>query len=146
MGASNGIVLGLPPVSVTEIVIDPTNPSTVYAATGAFGPNGDGVFKTTDGAASWTPVKNGLPMGSHLDVRSLVIDPANPSTLYLTGVTGLSTFKTIDGGANWTPLNTAAAGLLAGGFALAIDPAQPSTIYAGGPFSSVNDLRGRPLF
>ena len=76
-------------------------------------------------------------MGSHLDVRSLVIDPANPSTLYLTGVTGLSTFKTIDGGANWTPLNTAAAGLLAGGFALAIDPAQPSTIYAGGPFSSV---------
>ena len=127
--ASNGIVLGLPPVSVTEIVIDPTNPSTIYAATGKFGCGGDGVFKSTDGAASWAPVKNGLPTAGRLDVRSLVIDPANPSTLYLTGVTGLSTFKTIDGGANWTPLNPPAFG-----FELAIDPADPATIYSAGPF------------
>ena len=61
--ASNGIVLGLPPVSVTEIVIDPTNPSTVYAATGAFGPNGDGVFKTTDGQLLGLPSRTGCRWG-----------------------------------------------------------------------------------
>ena len=99
----------------------------IYAASGFFG---DEVFKSTDGAATWFPINNGLVTLGNLDVRSLVMDTTDPQTLYLTGVTGLGSFKTNDGGANWTPM----AGW--GGFALAIDPFVPSTLYGSGPFAS----------
>ena len=56
----------------TEIVMDPTNPDVLYAALwerlrqphrfDSGGPNG-GIYKTTDGGASWTKLTNGLPEG-----------------------------------------------------------------------------------
>src|SRR5262249_9161860 len=51
------------------------------ATTGAVyaGTDGGGIFKTIDGATSWKEMNRGL-----IDkvVRSLLIDPANPSTIY----------------------------------------------------------------
>src|SRR5437588_6129500 len=56
--------------SISALVIDPQNTRTVYAATG------NGVFKTTDGGASWKQADAGLhgPF-----VVTLVIDPQNPA-------------------------------------------------------------------
>src|SRR5262249_59800514 len=39
---------------ITEIVVDPTSPSTIYVATA-----GGGVWKTVDGGVTWSPVRQG---------------------------------------------------------------------------------------
>src|SRR5262245_64270299 len=46
--------------------------------------------------ATWTEVNTGL---GNLDIRSLAVDPANPSTVY--AGTGNGVFKSTDGGATW---------------------------------------------
>ncbi|HEX7313823.1 MAG TPA: SBBP repeat-containing protein [Pyrinomonadaceae bacterium] len=127
-----GGLLGSAP-NTNKIVIDPSNPQTVYAAT-----SGRGVLKTVDGAASWTPVNNGLTQnGFTPTLRTIALDPSNPSTLYVAA----SNFpggvhKSTDGGANWTSSNT---GLTAnvngqtvtpGVTAILVDPASSSIVYA----------------
>src|SRR5262249_15874506 len=48
---------GLPDLPVTRVLVDPGDPnhSTIYAATHV------GVYRTTDGGATWSPFGNGLP-------------------------------------------------------------------------------------
>jgi hypothetical protein len=107
------------------MVIDPQNPSTVYAANFD---SGAGVFKSTDGGASWNAANSGLPAFQYSPV-ALAIDPQNPSTLYAGTLSGI--FRSADGGANWSAVNS---GLPALGITtLAIDPRDPDTIYAGTP-------------
>src|SRR5262249_46624658 len=53
---------------------DPQQPSTLYA--GIFG---EGVFKSVNGGAAWTPFNNGL---TNPFVTTLAVDPIIPSTLY----------------------------------------------------------------
>ena len=55
-------------------VIDPTDPDIMYAG-GVAG----GIWKSTDGGASWNPADDLL---LNLAVASLAIDPTNPSVLY----------------------------------------------------------------
>jgi len=53
---------GLRPYSsVQALVIDPTNSSTLYAAPGLALFAGGGVYRSTDGAASWSAINSGLP-------------------------------------------------------------------------------------
>jgi len=103
---------------VSSLAVDPSAPQTVYAAT-----QGGGVFKSTDGAATWQPAGSGLPSPF---VGLLAIDPATPQTLYAGGDFGLA--KSDDGAATWhsllLPSFTAVSGL-------AIDPSAPRTLYAG---------------
>ncbi|HWS86861.1 MAG TPA: FG-GAP-like repeat-containing protein [Pyrinomonadaceae bacterium] len=128
--------LGIPGAGpgANEIVIDPSNPQTVYAAT----PN-RGVLKTTNGGTSWTQVNNGLPQDAGFIplLRTLALDPSNPSTLF-TAFSGFPTgiFKSTNGGASWV---NSSAGLTAtvGGQtftpsvnAILVDPSSPSTVYA----------------
>jgi hypothetical protein len=58
--------------SVSELVIDPQDPATVYAATQT------GIFKTSDGAQSWHRL-SGFP-GER--VAALAISPSDPNVLY----------------------------------------------------------------
>lgn len=108
---------------VNTLAIDPATPTTLYAGT-----QGSGVFKTTDGGASWSAINNGL---TNLLVFALAIDPATPTTLYAGtfAVGGGGVFKSTDGGASWSLLNTGVFGR--DRRALAIDPGTPTTIYAG---------------
>lgn len=59
---------------VLALAIDPETPTTLYA-----GIIGAGVFKSTDGGASWTAINDGL---THLSIRAVAIAPLTPSTLY----------------------------------------------------------------
>ena len=109
------------------LVIDPTNPATIYGGTPT------GVLKSTDGGATWS--STGLSMGVNL----LALDPANPATLYAaTGGSGLGDFgglfNSTDGGASWAPINEGLESLMATRSpvaALVIDPANPQVLYAG---------------
>ena len=97
------------PVSgrVTALAVDPTNSNVIYLG-GAEG----GVWKTTDGGASWTPLTDNQPS---LAVGSMAIDPQNPQTIYVgTGEEnfnfdayfGAGILKSTDGGATWATIGT----------------------------------------
>ncbi len=122
---------------VNELVVHPTQTSTVYAATDL------GMFRSTNGGKNWTPINNGL---SSQFVGTVILDPSNPSTLYAGvlfvgnfGVTSGGVFKSTDGGNTWNVRNT---GLNNTGISsLAINPATPQILYAtgGGPiFKTTN--------
>jgi photosystem II stability/assembly factor-like uncharacterized protein len=106
------------------LAVDPQTSAILYACTGT----GDGVFKSTDGGANWSPSNTGLPNES---IWTLVIDPQVPATIYAGTAGGV--FKSTNGGASWSARN---AGLPNPSEAdalvtLAIDPQTPTTLYAG---------------
>jgi hypothetical protein len=75
-------------------------PRTLYA-----GMDGDGVFKSMDGAGSWQAVNNGLTAGNDLrgHVWALAIDPTTPSTLYAGTCSEGGIFKSTGGAGSWRP-------------------------------------------
>ncbi len=84
--------------------------------------SGSGVFKSTDGGATWTAVNSGPT------VSTVAVDPQNPRTVYA-GVGGRGVFKTTDGATSWSAVNSGLTTLSVN--SLAIDSQNPSTIYAG---------------
>jgi photosystem II stability/assembly factor-like uncharacterized protein len=111
---------------IKALIIDPQNTRTMYAATY------DGIFKTTDGAATWMPASAGLT-GSYPIFAGLAIDPRDPSNLYAWGVNVYGMFKTTDGAATWNP-----AGLPDRFQVSAVAIAPDSTTYVSGTFYGVN--------
>ena len=119
------------------IAVDPLNPSTVYA--GREGDASDdgrgGMFKSTDGGATWVTMNRGPippgPRNQEPSVYALVVDPLTTSTIYV--VTGAGVFKSTGGGNGWTAMNTGlpAALPIYSGVSLAIDPLNPSVLYLG---------------
>jgi len=104
---------------IARIVIDPTNPDIVYvgALGHAYGPNPDrGVYKSTDGGATWKQV---LFKGPEFGVADLAIAANNPKILFaslwnahrppwstyapLVGE-GSGLFRSEDSGETWTPV------------------------------------------
>jgi len=89
-----------------SIVVHPTNPDVMWAASVA-----GGVWKTTSGGASWGPLDDFM---ASLNVTTLVLDPTDSNVLYagtgegfynLDGLRGAGVFKTTDGGTSWTQLS-----------------------------------------
>ncbi|MDH3795976.1 MAG: hypothetical protein OER83_03790, partial [Flavobacteriaceae bacterium] len=90
-------------IGVSGIAIDPNDSNTIYIATGdddAADSYSIGVFKTTDGGATWTPTGLG-PAETTVSalMNEITIDPTNSNILWLGTNTGL--FKSIDEGASW---------------------------------------------
>ena len=97
-------IAGVP--NVRRLAIDPTTPLTIYAGT-----SGNGLFKSTNGGGVWTAMNNGMGGSSPTVISTVVIDPANPSTIYTghgTGNGGGGINKSTNGGASWTFLTNAA--------------------------------------
>src|SRR6266478_6192589 len=95
-----------------SMLIHPADANTIYA-----GSVGGGVWKTTDGGASWTPLTDLL---ASLGASALAMDPKDPSVLYAgTGewytasnrgdsIRGAGIFKSTDAGSTWTQLTATA--------------------------------------
>src|ERR1043166_2352861 len=89
---------------VTTVTGVPSQPRTFY-----MGVASGGVFRTTDGGASWQPITDGkVPVGS---TGSIAVAESDPNVIYLgTGSddirsnvsTGRGVYKTTDGGQTWT--------------------------------------------
>jgi photosystem II stability/assembly factor-like uncharacterized protein len=122
---------GPPDVSILSLAVDPLTPGIVYA-----GSNGNGIFRSKDGGASWVPVNTGL---TNPIVGALAVHPFGTGIVYA-GTNGGGVFRSLDGGESWAPVNTG----LGNGVvtALAINPVVPTTLYAGvtgqGVFKSVD--------
>jgi photosystem II stability/assembly factor-like uncharacterized protein len=132
---SGGLQSGL-----NALVIDRSNPTTLYAGLGDASPYGPsrpriGFFKSTDGGATWTNI--GLTDAA---VTVLVRDPFDSNILYAAtqgiyanphGFRGI--FKTVDGGITWSPIDNGLDRLTPVGAAItamAIDPGNPTMVYA----------------
>src|SRR5579884_3839960 len=68
-GAGAWSKLNLDGFRINALAVDPTTPSTIFAGT-----FGNGIFRSTNGGASWQAVNSGL---GNLIVNSLSIDPTN---------------------------------------------------------------------
>src|SRR5262245_11909498 len=126
--------VGLPESNGTSytngITIDASNPSVLYLGTFA-----NLVYKSVDGAESWTPSGVGIPYAS---AGGPVVDPANPSHLLVTdgyfitdigGGHGL-VLASDDAGASWHPAGSTLHDTFYS--AVVFDPAMPGRVYTTG--------------
>ncbi len=114
----------------TCIAFHPTNANLFYVGA----PIG-GLWKTTDGGQTWTPLTDALP---YVSVGSCLVDPSNPNTIYISvgdhigwWNRSLGIYKSTDGGATWAP--TGLSWQLTQGNAISnmvMDPNNPQIIYA----------------
>ena len=130
---------------IGKIAVDPRDPNVVYvAAIGhLYAPNAErGVFKTTDGGASWKKV---LYRDPNIGAAEVTLDPTNPQVVYAglwstrrppwftyapTNGPGGGIFKSTDGGATWTQLTNGLPPAGIGRTGIAVSPSNPSRVYA----------------
>lgn len=124
-GSWTAVSNGLTSLLVNSVAVAPTNESILYAGTSRVqAPTGTfegGVYRSTNGGASWTNV---LP---NLFVVKVLFDPLSSAVAYALSESG-GVYKTTDGGSTWI---SRSAGLPLGGFLtdLAVDPAHPETLF-----------------
>lgn len=110
---------------VQSMVVDPTSPDTIYAAT-----RDGGLFKSADGGTTWNKANRGIvprPTGE-VGLQAMAIDPLHPQVLYVaTGaaVTPGVVYKTVDGGNSWTAADSASGVVQQ----IAIDARNPNIVY-----------------
>src|SRR5262249_40418283 len=83
---------------IMALTIDPITPTTLYAGLWA-----RGLFKSTNGGATWNLINTGLT-STFPTVNTVAIDPASPNTIYA-GTSYDGIFKSTNAGANWIAIN-----------------------------------------
>ncbi len=128
---------------IGKILVDPANSNIVWVAAQGplFSAGGDrGVYKTTDGGATWNRV---LHVNDDTGFTDLAFDPRNPNTVFagtyqrrrhvgqmIGGGPDGGVFKTTDGGKTWNKLTKGLPPGEVGRIALATDPKKPGRVYA----------------
>jgi photosystem II stability/assembly factor-like uncharacterized protein len=97
-----------------DVVLDPRNPQTVYAVlwearqapweNGEFQGPGSGLFKSTDGGATWRPLTGGLPtFVEGLGRIGITVAPSDPDRLYATVAVSQEgwLYRSDDAGESW---------------------------------------------
>ncbi len=94
-------------LSITSLVMDPSDANKIYAATGEGFYNSDakrgaGIFRSTDGGATWSQLSGTNPAsGSQwYYVNRMAVHPSNGNILL--AATGSGTYRSTDGGGVWT--------------------------------------------
>lgn len=136
---------------VVDLVMDPSDPDVLYAATyqrrrrtwGFIGGGpGSGIYRTTDGGKTWRELTNGIPDGEKGRI-GLAIAMTDPRILNATiehGTEG-GTYRSEDGGETWKRVN----GLNPRPMYYShiyIDPVDSDRVYVLGPSSSVSENGG----
>ncbi|HEX5081167.1 MAG TPA: glycosyl hydrolase [Blastocatellia bacterium] len=138
---------------VTDVVIDPSNPDIVYAAswqrrrhfyTLINGGPESAIHKSTDGGATWTRLRSGLPPGD-LGRIGLAVSPADPNFVYATveaSGQGSGVFRSNDKGATWERMSPSVAqGMYYG--QIVADPKNVDRVYIPNVVFQVSDDGGR---
>ncbi len=82
------------PTSVRAVTPDKRNPGTIYVGT-----YDDGIFKSVDYGAHWTPINLGL---TNTSLRCISIHPLDSDTVLAGTGTNGGVFSSADGGLSWT--------------------------------------------
>jgi hypothetical protein len=124
--------------STGALAIDPSDSNVLYVGTGEANPGGgsvtypgDGVWKTTNGGATWQH----LGLDQTVTIGRIVVDPKTPSNVFVAATGNLfsrnvdrGVFRSQDGGLTWTKVLFVSD--IAGGVDLAIDPVDPRRVFA----------------
>jgi photosystem II stability/assembly factor-like uncharacterized protein len=140
---------------VTDVVIDPQNPETVYAAsyqrrrhmfTLIDGGPESAIYKSTDAGATWNKVRAGLPT-TEMGRIGLAVSPVDSNVVYATIEAGDrkgGIFRSNDRGGSWEKRNEFDAGAMYYARIVA-DPKDVDRIYVMNVFLMVSDDGGRTL-
>src|SRR5262245_27153064 len=140
---------------VTDVVVDPQNPETIYAAsyqrrrhmlTLIDGGPESAIYKSTDAGATWNRLRAGLPT-TDMGRIGLAISPADPNVIYATIESGDrkgGIFRSSDRGGSWEKRNDFDAGAMYYARVVA-DPKDVDRIYIMNVFLMVSDDGGRTV-
>ncbi len=129
----------LPITRISDIVIDPTDPNTIYISVCDFEyidvalnidarkrntHYGLGVYKTTNGGLTWSPTGLSFQLtdGDASLIRKVLINPSNSNSLVACGVSGM--YTSANAGTTWTQVMDSLC------WDLVQDPVLPNTLYA----------------
>jgi photosystem II stability/assembly factor-like uncharacterized protein len=128
-----------------DVVLDPVNPDIVYCAlwesrqgpweNGQFSGPGSGLFKSTDGGATWKPIMDGLPTFAQdgLGRIGITVAPSMPSRMFATvnSARGDGLYRSDDAGAHWYKATTdTRVATRESDFAeVKVDPKNPDVVY-----------------
>ena len=122
--------------SIGAVTVDQRNPRTVWLGSGEATNRqssgwGDGVYKSTDGGATWT----NMGLRTTARIARIVVDPVNPDVVYVAAPghlwgpnTERGLFKTTDGGRTWTLILSRNEDT--GAVDVAVDPSDSRIVYA----------------
>ncbi len=88
--------------SIGDLVVAPSDPNTIYVATGEQTP-GNGVWKSTDAGATWV----NIGIRDSVTIPSILVDPKDSNIVYVAAVGDITPgdsrgiMKTTDGGKSW---------------------------------------------
>ncbi len=130
---------------ISRVRVDPKNPNLVYvAALGhLWAPNEQrGIYRSKDGGKTWEKI---LYRNAETGASDLVLDPANPSTMYAafwqisrkpyrmdSGGDGSGLFKSTDGGDTWTEItrNRGLPSGVVGKIGVSVSPVNSNRVWA----------------
>ena len=127
---------------VADVEGVPGDPNVVYVATGS-----GGIFKTTNGGTSWTPI---FDRQNTISVGDIALEPGNPDVIWVgTGESnvrnsvsfGDGVYKSTDGGKNWKHLGLENTNTIS---KIVINPKNPDIAYVAalGHAWGANEERG----
>ena len=126
------------PYRCHAVLFHPSARGTLFATIAARGSR-SGIWKSTNGGASWTQLRNCLPVPNSIGRMSLAISPSRPAVMYALsedkseGVLGV--FKSVNGGASWTDTagdHFAYEDQMSYNNTIAVHPANPDHVLCGG--------------
>ncbi|MBL0062047.1 MAG: T9SS type A sorting domain-containing protein [bacterium] len=99
-------------LAIGSVALDPNDPNIVYIGTGEGSFNvdavfGAGIFKSTDGGATWNTTGLSWTQSQNRAVNKIIIDPTNTQIIYAacnSSVGGI--YKSTNGGTTWTLYHT----------------------------------------
>ena len=133
------------PASIGAVAVAGSDPNTIYVGTGQVTSRydiaaGEGVFKSKDGGANWSPI--GLESTRH--IGAILVDPRSADVVLVAALGHAfgpnperGVFRSEDGGATWR--RTLFVSENTGAVDLAADPANPDVVFA-----SVWQVRFKP--
>ena len=143
----------------TDLVMDPTNPDVIYAATwqrhrtvAAYlgGGPGSGIHKSIDGGETWNKLTEGIPK-SNIGKIGLSISPFDSETIYaaveLERITG-GLFMSTNGGVSWTKQSNVISGATGPHYyqELYASPHQEGRLYFMNNVVKISDDHGKTFY
>jgi len=146
----------------SDVELDPSNPDIVYASIwearegpwedgNVFNGPGGGLFKSTDGGATWRQLKTGLP--DDLSQIYVAIAPSDSKRLFATLATAsgkLGVYRSDDGGESWSKItdDPRPSGRIGGGDLPIprVDPKSPDVVYVASTVTMKSTDGGKTWF